>query len=197
MLAASVNSFHQLAYDTNSDFAVSKDAQGVNVIQPLTDDASDAFLNLQHAVNRVGQTLGLPPLVENGVLDSRLFLTIFQIANSNQVVSQAASFIDGLPNGGTYSQITHLGTFRSKFPPGPELANFMNTSLLDLARRARLWGSLFSALADTIWWSSLSNTTTPVLPTSSKNVIGLVVAGLFGVALGIGAATLALRSRVR
>ncbi len=195
MFAASVNSFHQLAYDAGSDFTVGTDAQGIDVIRPLNDDTTGAFLNLQHAINRVGQTLGLPLLAENGVLDGRTFLAVFQIANSDRVVTQAASFIGGLPAGGAYNQISHLGTFRSKFPPGPELTNFMNVSLLDLARRARLWGSLFNALADTIWWSSLSNATAPVIPQTSK--LMLAITATLGAAVGVGAMVLVLAVRRR
>jgi len=185
VLGAHISDVNQLVYDEGTDFTTSKDGNGVLVVQPLNDDAHNAYLILQHAVNRLNTALNLPTVSEDGVLRHPLFLSLFQIANSAQVVSKATTFIDGLKANGTFNTFLQLGPFRNaKLSLGPDLTKFVNDQILDLGKRARLWGSLLSALADTVWWSTLSNATTPVVPRTSK--LPLVIAATIGVAIGIG-----------
>lgn len=195
MFGAHISNANQLVYDQGADFTTGKDGNGILVVQPRNNDTHDAYVYLQRAVNRLNIALNLPTIAEDGVLHHALFLSLFQIANSPQVVTKAVPLISDLKANGPFNTLSHLGPFRTQLPPGPELANFVNDKLLDLGSRARLWGSLLGALADTVWWSSLSNATTPFVPGTSK--LALAIAATLGAAVGIGTMVLVLAARRR
>jgi hypothetical protein len=187
--------FNQFHYDVDTDFSTTQDADEVLIVKPRTDDARNAYRILQHAINRTSGILKLPLINENGVLDATTFRALFAIANSPAVVTKAQPLITDLTRGMAYDSFVMLGPFRTPLV-GPALISHINKSLLDLAERARLWGSLLSALADAIWWSTDASNNPPV-PGSRTTKLPMIITAVIGLVAGIGIGALLFRRRAR
>lgn len=191
MLTAHVDAtFNQFHYDVGRDFTLSDDANGISIIKPSTNDAQKAYRILQHAINRTSRVLKLPLIRETGVLDAATFSALFRIANSSEIVTQASPILTDLRRGQAYADYIMLGPFRTPLID-PALVAHINRSLLDLAERARLWGALLSALADTIWWSTNASNNPPAPNEASK--LPFVITAVIGLASGIGIGALLFR----
>lgn len=199
MLAAHIDASSQLAYDENVDFVVSLDSEGFRVLRPLNDDARNAFLTLQHAINRVALFVGAPTIPEDGLIGRRTFLAARVISSSTKVVTTARSSILGLDPNMTFAKFLGLDTFRSDIIDPANLKIFTNIVIFEMGNHARLWAAKFAGIADAIWSSSTSNLTAPIVPdqltTTSK--VGIVIGVALGWAIGVATTVFFVRRRLR
>lgn len=199
MLAAHIDESKRLAYDGNVDFVEGKDADGFRVMRPLNEDARNAFLTLQHAINRVALFVGAPTIPEDGIIGRRTFLAAQVIASSPKIITAAQAGLVGLNPDMTFAKFLGLDTFRTDVIDPASLKIFTNIVIFELANRARFWASRFSSIADAIWFSSTANLTAPIVPnqlnSSSKIAIGIAIG--VGWAIGVATTVLVLRRRLR
>ncbi len=182
MLSAHIDtSFGQQRYDSGVDYSTSTNANGL-ALQPVTGDARTTFLALQHAVNRIRASLGLPSIAETGVLDNATYQAIYDVANSSQAITQALQpMLVDLKQGTPFNNYDMLAPF---------LTQPRALMLGDMADRARMWTALFNGLADTIWYST-ANGQPPVVPTPTSKW-SYVIGGAIGAVLGVAGAMLVL-----
>lgn len=199
MLAAHIDASSQLAYDENVDFVVTLDSAGFRILRPLNDDARNAFLTLQHAINRVALFVGAPTIPEDGLIGRRTFLAARVISQSPKVVTATRSFILGLDPNMTFAKFLGLDTFRSDLIDPTNLRIFTNIVIFELGNHARFWASKFAAIADVIWFSNTSNLTAPIVPDqlSATSKVGIVIGVALGWAVGVATTVLILRRRLR
>lgn len=199
MLAAHIDASSQLTYDENVDFVVALDSDGFRILRPLNDDARNAFLTLQHAINRVALFVGAPTIPVDGLIGRRTFLAARVISGSSKVITAALSNVLGLDRNMTFAKFLGLDTFRSDIIDPTNLKTFTNIVIFELGNHARFWASKFASIADVIWFSNTSNLTAPIVPDqlNTTSRVGIVIGVALGWAVGVATTVFILRRRLR